>query len=345
MGLGTSQSGGRPADRRGAADAKAPRLGPDLVNAIVLIVVSLVIVTASRILGAGFGSLEQIRAILLISSFLMVVAFGQQMVILIGGLDLSVASTMTLGGVLAFNWIGGSALALLWGIPAILLVTAAIGACSGICVSMLRIPPFIVTLAVGIILYGAVLGITQGTPTGQPSPFLSELFAHAALGTPILYLMVVITLLGWLFQVRTSFGRKLYALGTNPRAAHVAGLPVRRIAIFTYAISGASAGFAGILAMGYSSGATLTMGQSYLLPSVAAAVIGGTSIIGGRGIYPGAVAGAILLTTLSTIVSSLGVAVGWRTIVNGIVIFIALVMLRDDLRALVQRQFRRPTMG
>jgi ribose transport system permease protein len=341
MTLDTSQSGGRPADERGAADTKASRLGPDLLNAIVLIVVSLVIVTASRILGAGFGSLEQIRAILMISSFLMVVAFGQQMVILIGGLDLSVASTMTLGGILAFNWIGGSNFALFWGIPAILLVTAAIGACSGIFVSILRIPPFIVTLAVGIILYGAALGITQGTPTGQPSAFLYGLFVDTALGAPILYLMVIVTILGWLIQVRTSFGRKLYALGTNPTAAHVTGLPVRRITILTYAISGASAGLAGILAMGYSSGATLTMGQSYLLPSVAAAVIGGTSIVGGRGIYPGAVAGAILLTTLSTIVSSLGVAVGWRTIVNGVVIFLALVMLRDDLRIWIQRQFRR----
>jgi ribose transport system permease protein len=332
-------------DQRGSADAKAFWIGPDLLNAIVLIVVSLVIVTASRVLGAGFGSLEQIRAILLISSFLMIVAFGQQMVILIGGLDLSVASTVTLGGILAFNWIGGSTLALVWGIPAIILVTAAVGAFSGICVSILRIPPFIVTLAVGIILYGAVLGITQGTPTGEPSPFLSGLFTHMALGAPILYLMVIITILGWLFQARTSFGRKLYAFGTNPTAAHVAGLPVRRITILTYALSGASAGLAGILVMGYSSGATLTMGQSYLLPSVAAVVIGGTSIVGGRGIYPGAVAGAILLTTLSTIVSSLGVAVGWRTIINGVVIFIALVALRDDLRIWVQRQLRRTTIG
>jgi ribose transport system permease protein len=89
--------------------------------------------------------------------------------------------------------------------------------------------------------------------------------------------------------------------------------------------------------LGYVRGVTLTLGQSYLLPSVAAVVIGGTSIVGGRGLYLGAAAGAILLTTLSTIVASLGIAQGWRTIVYGVVIFVALVLLRDDLATLFKR--------
>jgi ribose transport system permease protein len=332
----------RPADTRGELPQRGlSRLDPDMRNAVALFAVSVVLILASRGLGPGFGSWAQIKAILLISSFVMVVAFGQQLVILIGGLDLSVASMITLGGVLAFNWIGGSGLALLWGVPAILAITAAIGACSGIGVSVLRIPPFIMTLAMGIILYGATLGFTRGTPTGSSSPYLAALFSATGAGVPILYLMVVGTLAGWFVQVRTSFGRKLYALGTNPSAAYVAALPVRRLTIATYAISGASAGLAGILMVGYVSGVTLMMGQSYLLPSVAAVVIGGTSIIGGRGIYPGAVAGAILLTTLSTIVSSLGIAEGWRTIIYGVVIFVALVLLKDDLHVLLSRRFQK----
>ncbi len=328
----------RPVDTRGdAANGKLFRLDPDLRNAVALLLVSVVLIAASRVLGPGFGSLAQIQAILLISSFVMVVAFGQQMVILVGGLDLSVASMVTLGGVMTFNWIGDSGTALIWGIPAILPLTGALGAVSGIGVSLLGIPPFIMTLAMGIILYGATLGFTQGTPSGAASPFLSSLFAHTVVGVPMLYLMVLAVLGGWFLQVRTSFGRKLYALGTNPTAAHVAGLPVRRLTILTYAISGASAGLAGMLLVGYVTGVTLMMGQSYLLPSVAAVVIGGTSIVGGRGIYPGAAAGAILLTTLSTIVSSLGIAEGWRTIIYGAVIFIALVLLRDDLHVLLKR--------
>ena len=328
----------RPVDTRASSGF---RIDPDIRNAVLLVAVSAFLIFAARGLGPGFGSLAQIKAILLISSFLMLVAFGQQMVILIGGLDLSVASMMTLGGILAFSWIGGSGTALIWGVPLILAITAALGACSGIGISLLGIPPFIMTLAAGIILYGATLGFTQGTPQGMPSPYLSALFSMTPAGVPMLYLMAAATLAGWFIQDRTSFGRRLYALGTSPTAAYVVGLPVRRLTIATYAISGASAGLAGILMTGYVSGVTLMMGQGYLLPSVAAVVIGGTSIVGGRGIYPGAVAGAILLTTLSTIVSSLGVAEGWRTIIYGAVIFIALVLLKEDLHVAFWQQMGR----
>jgi ribose transport system permease protein len=307
-------------------------LDRDVRTAFSLFALSVVLIMGSRMLGPGFGSLAQAKAILIISSFIMVVGFGQQMVILIGGLDLSVASMVTLGGVLAFNWIGHSNWALLWAVPAILLISATIGACSGIGVSVFRIPPFIMTLSMGIILYGATLGFTQGTPTGASCPLLSALFMPSAIGVPILYLMVIGTVAGCLIQSRTTFGRQLYALGTNPMAAYVAALPVRRLTIATYAISATSAGITGILLDGYVNGITLMTGQSYQLPSLASVVIGGTSIVGGRGIYLGAVAGAILLTTLSTIVSSLGIAEGWRTIIYGAAIMIALFIIRDDFR-------------
>jgi ribose transport system permease protein len=335
----TPLTGGRPADTRDNAPAGGlfSRLDRDVRTALALFAISFALIAASRLLGPNFGSLAQMKAILVISSFLMVVAFGQQMVVLLGGLDLSVASMMTLGGVLAFKWIGASDAAVVWGVPAILLVTAALGALSGIGVSVVKIPPFIMTLAMGVILYGVTLGFTQGTPTGQPSAALSALFANTPFGTPVLYLLALGTALCCFLQMRTSFGRKIYALGTNPVAAYVAALPVHRLTIAAYAISGASAGLAGILMLGYVRGVTLTLGQSYLLPSVAAVVIGGTSIVGGRGIYLGAAAGAILLTTLSTIVASLGINQGWRTIVYGAVIFVALVLLRDDLAVLLKR--------
>ena len=334
-------SGGTPADTRATVGRRRLAwLDRDVRTALLLFAVSIVLIMASRVLGPSFGSLEQSKAILIISSFVMVVAFGQQMVILIGGLDLSVASMVTLGGVLAFNWIGSSNLAVFWGVPAIVIIAGAIGAGSGIGVSLLRIPPFIMTLAMGIILYGVTLGFTQGAPSGASSPFLSALFTPTVVGVPMLYLMVVGTVAGCLFQTRTTFGRRLYALGTNPTAAYVAALPVHRLTITTYAISGASAGITGILLDGYVNGVTLMMGQSYLLPSIASVVIGGTSIVGGRGIYLGAVAGAILLTTLSTIVSSLGIAEGWRTIIYGAVIFVALFLLRDDFQILLRPRDR-----
>jgi ribose transport system permease protein len=216
-------------------------------TALTLIAITILLILASRWISPSFGSWKQAMAILVLSSFAMVVAFGQQMVILIGGLDLSVAAVMTLGGILTFGWIGDSAIALAWGVPAVLLITAAIGALNGIGVALLRIPAFIMTLATGIILYSATLGITNGAPRGQGSPLLSTLFVPGALGAPpVIYLMVVIAVLGSMLQRRTAFGRRVYAIGANPDAAYIAGVPVRTVTVLCYTISGAAAGFAGI---------------------------------------------------------------------------------------------------
>jgi ribose transport system permease protein len=324
-----------PAAATRAPDRRAPiarGLGSEAWTVIALFAITLLLILGSRWISPAFGGWNQARAILVLSSFVIVLGFGQQLTILIGGLDLSVASVMTLGGILAFSWIGASGPALIWGIPAVLAVTALVGAANGIGVALLGVPPFIMTLAMGIIVYGVVLGVTGGTPSGHPSPLLSALFTHSFLTIPwIILLMLAVAVLGTLLQRVTPFGRKLYAIGTSPAAAYVAGLPVQRLTVLTYAISGAAAGFAGILAVGYSGGATLSLGESYLLPSIAAAVVGGTSILGGRGLYLGVVGGAVLLTTLSTIISSLGVAEGWRTVIYGLVILLALLMLREEL--------------
>ena len=315
----------------------------DVWNALALFGLTALLILGSRWISPGFGGWSQAKAILVLSSFVVVVAFGQQLVILTGGLDLSIASVMTMGGVLAFTFIGASSPALLWGVPGVLLLTAAIGALNGIGVVWLRVPPFIMTLAMGIIVYGATLGLTGGTPRGQPSPLLLALFTADLAGVPlVIYLISVLAVLGTLLQRGTGFGRRLYAVGTNPAAAHIAGLPVRRITMMTYVISGASAGLAGVLMVGYAGGATLTMGQSYQLPSIAAVVVGGTSILGGSGLYLGAVGGALLLTTFSTVIASIGIAEGWRTVIYGIVILLALLLLREELYVWVGRLAARP---
>ncbi|HTW29054.1 MAG TPA: ABC transporter permease [Acetobacteraceae bacterium] len=333
---------GRAPDPRGARQAG---LHGDLWTAIALFSLTAVLILASRWISPSFGGLAQAKAILVLSSFIAVTAFGQQMVILTGGLDLSIASVMTMGGVLTFGWIGASGPALIWGIPLVLVLTAAIGALNGIGVVLLRVPPFIMTLAMGIIVYGAALGFTGGTPRGQPSPALSALFTGHVLGVPpVILLIAVFAALGTLLQLGTAFGRRLYAVGTNPAAAYIAGLPVRRLTLLAYAISGGSSGLAGILMVGYAGGATLTMGQGYQLPSIAAAVVGGTSILGGSGLYLGAVGGALLLTTFSTIISALGIAEGWRTILYGAVILLALLLLRDELYAWIGRAVTRPIL-
>jgi ribose transport system permease protein len=327
-------------DERAASGWRA-RLG-ERGATLAVFAISIVLILASRAVSPSFGGWSEARAVLVLSSFVMVIGFGQGLVILLGGLDLSVASVMTFGGVLTFSWIGASSPALLWGIPLVLVITALVGAVNGVGVTFLRVPPFIMTLAVGIIVYSACLGFTQGTPNGQASPLLSALYTGRLLGIPlIIYLLPIAALLGQVVQSRTPFGRKLHAIGTSDAAAYIAGLGVRRLTIATYMIAGACSGLAGIMMVGYAGGATLTMGQPYLLPSIAAVVVGGTSILGGRGSYLGTVGGAILLTTISTIIGALEMGEGWRIVIYGAVILLALLLMRDDLVASLGNRFAR----
>jgi ribose transport system permease protein len=308
------------------------RFGPEGWTTLALFGLTVVMILASRLISSGFGSWQQAEAILLLSSFTIVLGFGQGLVILVGGLDLSVGVVMTLGGILAYRWIGTSVVAIFWAVPCILLVTGCVGAINGLGVTLLRLPPFIMTLATSLIIYGVFLGFTGGQPRGVASPALTSAYTSTFVGLPvILWLLLVFITLATLLQSYSSFGRRLYAVGTSPMAAYIAGLPVRLLVIVAYAISGVTAGLAGILLVGYATGATLTMGQSYLLPSVAAVVVGGASILGGRGTYLATVGGAVLLTTLSTIIEALGLAEGWRTVIYGLVIMLALLALRENI--------------
>ena len=171
---------------------------------------------------------------------------------------------------------------------------------------------------------------------------MRQFMGAALLGvaTPV-WLLGAFALVGTIVQSYSTLGRQLHAVGSNPTAAHLAGLPSKRIITAAYAISALCAGLTGILLTGYADGATLRMGDAFLLPSIAAVVVGGSSILGGRGLFLGTVGGALLLTTLSTILSAARFEEGWRTIVEGGVILVALIVLRDRPFATLQSWLRR----
>jgi ribose transport system permease protein len=307
-------------------------------TALALFVLTALLILASGWISPSLGSWDQVRATLVLSTFVMLVGFGQQTVMLTGGLDLSVPSLVTLGAVAMFSGVGAASADLWWGVPAVLALCAAIGAINGVCVAVLRVPPFIMTLAMGMIVSSSLLGITGGSPQGEAAPALVALFASDGRSLPsIVYLMGLFTAGVMFWQRRSVFGRLVYAIGTSAEAARLAGLPVARVTVSCYAISGAAAGAAGVLYVGFASGATLETGQDILIPVIAAVVVGGTSIVGGRGSYLGVVGGALLLTTLSIMITALGVGAGWRAVINGGVILAALLLLQEDVRVLLSR--------
>jgi ribose transport system permease protein len=330
---------------KGEASADLRRAGrwrPETLTTLCIFVLSILLIFGSRFVSPALGSWSQASTVITLASFLIVVAFGQGLVIMAGGLDLSVPSLITLGGVLATTWVGADNTGALYLLPLILLICAAIGGLSGLGVTLLEIPPFIMTMATGIIVASAALGYTSGTPRGASPPMFITLMKAQWAGLPVIAIFVVLfSVAAALLQSRTSFGRRLYAIGANPRAAFIAGVPVTRLIVLTYMASGATAGFVGLMLAGYSDGATLRMGDSYLLPSVAAVVIGGSSILGGSGSFAATVGGAVLLTTLGTVIAALGLDQGWRTVIEGAIILIALLLLRENTFASLRRWLAR----
>jgi ribose transport system permease protein len=307
------------------------RIRSETISTAAIFALTIILILASRFVSPALGSWDQVDTIITLASFLIVVAFGQGLVILVGGLDLSISSMITLGGVLATTWNGslGSEWVV---IPAVLILCAGIGALNAVGVIWLNIPPFIMTMASGIVVASAALGYTSGTPRGaSPDAFLALMKGAVGPVSAVLIFVVIFVLLACALQSATAFGRRLYAVGANREAARIAGVATWRPIMAAYAISAVCAGFA--MLVGYANGATLRMGDSYLLPSIASVVIGGSSILGGRGSFAGTVGGAILLTTLGTVISALGMDQGWRTVIEGAIIVGALLLLREDLIA------------
>lgn len=311
--------------RRGLRGYLARR--PGASHALIVWAIVIIAVPASRIVSSSFPSGNQIENIAVLGSFLGVAAFGEGLVILSGGFDLSVSAVITACGVFAAAYVenGGSTGV---GIVLALLVATGIGTASGIGVAYLRIPPFIMTLATGTIVSGALLGLNAGHPSRSAPPALHSFFGTGrSLGVPdTIWFFILFVIVAIVVQQFTTHGRRIYAIGNGELVATMSGLPVRAITAGVYAIAGLCYGIAGLMLTGYSSGANLSLGDDYLLPAIAAVVVGGTSIKGGRGTYIGIVGGTMLLTTVGNDISATSLAEGWKQVLYGAIVLGALVL-------------------
>jgi ribose transport system permease protein len=286
---------------------------------------------ASRwIVDPGFQTLDNVWAVVTAASFIAVAAAGQGLVILTGGIDLSIPWMMTLGGVMIAKWTGGSNSALIWALPALLGVGLGLGAINGAAVTYLGIAPVIVTIAMNSVAQGIVLLSTNGTPTGSAPPLLSDLMVKHVAGIPIIVIaLVAFAVIVGLIMSRSTGGRRTYAVGNSERVARLSGVRVPAVIVGVYAISGLCSVLAGILLTASASQGFLGMGDQYLLPSIAAVVIGGASILGGRGHYTGTFGGAIFLALLTSVLTAVSVSDSTREILYGVVILLAVLAARE----------------
>jgi ribose transport system permease protein len=315
-----------------AADELPPerrrrRIDSELLPALVVLACAVLLIAATKVLNPGSTFTHQVSAVLVTSIFLVVASFGQGLAILLGGIDLSIGVVVGIAAMMISLLTGGADGALAWAVPATLAACAGIGLINGLGIALAKIPPFIMTLASGITFFGVGLGFTSGLAQQPVAPALQTLMSGYWLGVPIpIYLIVGFLVLASLFQNGTTVGRKLYAVGSSPQAARVLGLPISGLTILAYALSGLCGGVSGLLLAGYSAAATLDMGTPLLLPTIAAVVIGGAPVTGGRGLYLGTFAGALFLSALETVITVLSLSQGLRNIIEGAIIVGALLL-------------------
>jgi len=282
-----------------------------------------VLLLVTAFFSQGFLVPSNLRATLVLAAFVGIVALGQTFVIIGGGIDLSIPWVLNSAAMLLTLMAGGQDAALVWAIPLLLAGGAAIGWINGVGVAWFGVPPIIMTLAVNGILQGLLLVYTGGSPSPATPEFVKFLAVGRIGPVPVVvWLWGILALLATVLLSKSTFGRHLYAQGSNATVAKFSGVPTRRTTILTYMISGTTAALAGILLTGYSGVAYLGMGNVYLFTSVAAVAIGGASVLGGNGHYLGTIAGALVLTILAGLLPALNLSSGALQVVYGSVILL-----------------------
>jgi len=258
-----------------------------------------------------------------VASFLGVIATGAMIVILLGQIDLSVPWVVAVGGMMATAATGWGPLGSALAIPVGVACGVLIGFVNGIGVAYLRIPSMVMTLAVNAVAQGLMVVHTGGfSPQDSSSPAMRYIATgDSLLGVPNgLVVWIVVGAATVFLLTRTAFGRTVYAIGNRERAAYLSGARTQAVVMTAFAIAGGLSAFGGVLLAGYASKAAQAMGDPYLLPAIASVVLGGTSILGGRGSYLGTVAGVILITLLQSILSVMQIEEFGRHVIYGAVI-------------------------
>ncbi|SFU21970.1 ABC transporter permease [Mesorhizobium sp. YR577] len=282
-----------------------------------------VLIIVSALLSPQFLSSRNISNMLLQAAPLGIVVIGQVLVILVRGLDLSVASVMATAAVVATSFNGQDSDALVVFAVA-MAIGLATGWVNGLLITKRNVSPFLATLATMIVLQGMRFAYTQGAPSGNVPPFYRILGSQTFYGVPYNLLMLIV--LAAVFSIvlhRTTFGRRIYITGGNPVAARLVGINADRVTIACYVISGGLAALAGLILSGFVGIVDNWVGRGFELDSIVAAVMGGVALSGGRGSIVGGLVGAAILVVVFNAVLMIGFPIQFQIIIKGLVIVVA----------------------
>lgn len=295
---------------------------------VAAILLAIVLFLLSGFLPNGFGSdvnvaIAQATNIVRLAVFLGVIAAGQTLVIISGfeGIDLSAGSVVTLTAILTYVTVKGEDDKVLLALLISLVVGALIGFVNGLGITFLKISPFVMTLGMSGVVTGLIIIINHGNVSGKVAPIMTRLIARPlSPDIPIpnaIIIWIIFGFLMWLLLERSTFGKHLFAIGVNRVTAKLSGVNVTATNLAVYTLAGALAGFGGFLVVGNTGVVFIALGQPFLFPSIAAVAVGGTLLSGGKGSYWGTMAGAIVLTLITSLLTTMQMPDSVRRMVLG----------------------------
>jgi ribose transport system permease protein len=257
---------------------------------------------------------------------LIILAAGQAIVILGGGIDISVGSIVSIGNAILATQVGlqGDPQRMYLMMGLVLLVGMLAGALNGFFVAYMRLQPIITTYATSFLYAGLALFILPNPGGGTPQAFSTFYRETTPLGLPLAFYIIFITLLAWILLQQTRYGRYLFAVGGKADAAYETAVPVSAVQFSTYVISGLMSGFSGIAITLLTGSGNAGIGDQYTLSSITAVVVGGTALSGGVGGVAGSIIGSVILGFIKNIISFANVDLWWQTFVNAAIIVAAL---------------------
>lgn len=299
----------------------------DLAIRRAMVIVMVVIIAYFSYRSARFGTLDNIQNIAIAAAPFALIAIGQTLVILTGGIDLSPGSIIALSAMSAAATVKDHPERLLLSVLVAVLVGLVAGAVNGFLVSIVNVPPFIATLGMLTTASGLAYVVGGGAPiNGLPAEF-GEIANTKVLGLQIPVIVMIVGIIVFaVIMRRTSYGMRIYAVGGNPVAALIAGVKAKRILFSVYAISGMLAGLSGVMLASRVISGPPNLGQGYELDAIAAVVIGGASLLGGRGSMWGTALGLLLIQTLNNGLDILIVPAYWQSVIKGVLIVAAVAV-------------------
>ena len=293
---------------------------------VAAVLLAIILFVLSGLLPNGFGNNLEIAKgqalnIIRLAVFLGVIAAGQTLVIISGseGIDLSVGAVVTLSAIVTYVMVNGQDGHILPALAAAILIGAVIGLVNGTGVSFLQISPLVMTLGMSGVVTGLILVVQHGNVSGAVSPLMTKVIAlPLVFGIPgAIIIWIIFAGLMWLLMERTAFGKNLFAIGTNRVTTRLSGVNVTGMVLATYSLAGALSGLGGFLVLGNTGVVFINIGNPFLFPSIAAVAVGGTLLSGGKGSYFGTMAGALVLTLLTSLLTTMQMPDSVRRMVLG----------------------------